>query len=88
MQNAVCKMQKCGVPSHGFIIIIFFRVRVKHSAFCILHFAFLFFQRKALLDFHQRIQKRLQILFPVKLQLEAALALAVDDLHAPAQMLA
>ena len=39
------------------------------------------------LNFHQRIQQLLQILFAVKFQLEAAFALAVDDLDTTAQVL-
>ena len=40
------------------------------------------------LNFHQRIQQVLQVVLAVEFQLEASLALAVDDLHAPAQVLA
>ena len=38
------------------------------------------------LNFHQGIQQVLEIFFAVEFQLEAALALAVDDFDAAAQM--
>lgn len=41
-----------------------------------------------LLQLHQRIQEDLQILFAVEFQFKAALALAVDDFHAAAQVFA
>ena len=48
---------------------------------CILHFA-LFTQ------FHQCVQQILQVFFSVEFQLKAALALAVDDFDAAAQVFA
>ena len=67
-----CEMLNCGVP-WGLLFFCYAKY--------ILHFA-LFTQ------FHQCVQQILQVLFSVEFQLKAALALAVDDLYATAQMLA